>query len=112
MTAMDLQPPKETRHASIRSRTGKGPGQARADLGTRVILGYAREDEGFYREVCLMLASGCRPGHAQAMAPRHHGPATDTEEHRQARRGAARYRAAEADPNGVERKAPRSVKSR
>jgi hypothetical protein len=38
-----------------------------ATLGA--ILGYAREDTGLYRELCLMLASGCRPGHAQRFDP-------------------------------------------
>lgn len=35
------------------------------------ILAYAKggEDVGFYRELCLMLGSGCRPGHALAFDP-------------------------------------------
>lgn len=36
------------------------------------IFGYAKADEGnegFYRELCLMLASGCRPGNALAFNP-------------------------------------------
>jgi integrase len=36
------------------------------------ILGYAKADEenkGFYHELCLMLASGCRPGNALAFNP-------------------------------------------
>lgn len=33
------------------------------------IFGYAREEVGFYRELCLMLASGCRPGNALAFDP-------------------------------------------
>jgi hypothetical protein len=33
------------------------------------IFGYAQEDKGFYRELCLMLASGCRPGNALAFDP-------------------------------------------
>lgn len=38
-----------------------------AELGA--ILGYAKDDKGFYRELCLMLASGCRPGNALAFNP-------------------------------------------
>jgi hypothetical protein len=35
------------------------------------ILGYAKagDDLGFYHELCLMLASGCRPGHAMRFDP-------------------------------------------
>lgn len=33
------------------------------------ILGYAKEDKGAYRELCLMLATGCRPGNALAFNP-------------------------------------------
>jgi hypothetical protein len=33
------------------------------------IFGYAKEDKGFCRELCLMLASGCRPGNALAFDP-------------------------------------------
>lgn len=33
------------------------------------IFGYAKSERGFYRELCLMLASGCRPGHAQVFDP-------------------------------------------
>jgi hypothetical protein len=47
----------------------KNPRQT-IDLKTLgAILGYAREDKGLYRELCLMLASGCRPGHAQRFDP-------------------------------------------
>lgn len=47
----------------------RNPRQAldRATLGA--IFGYARTDRGFYRELCLMLASGCRPGHAMKFDP-------------------------------------------
>lgn len=38
-----------------------------AQLGA--ILGYAREDEGVWRELCLMVATVCRPGVAQAFDP-------------------------------------------
>lgn len=33
------------------------------------ILGYAKADRGLFRELCLMLASGCRPGHAMKFDP-------------------------------------------
>lgn len=33
------------------------------------IFGFARTDRGLYRELCLMLASGCRPGHAMKFDP-------------------------------------------
>lgn len=33
------------------------------------IFGYAKSEEGLYRELCLMLASGCRPGHAMKFDP-------------------------------------------
>lgn len=35
------------------------------------VLGFAQqgEDKGLYRELCLMIASGCRPGHAMAFDP-------------------------------------------
>lgn len=33
------------------------------------ILGYAKDDIGAYRELCLMLATGCRPGNALAFEP-------------------------------------------
>lgn len=33
------------------------------------LLGYAREDKGVYRELCLMLATSCRPGVAMAFDP-------------------------------------------
>lgn len=33
------------------------------------ILGYAKQERGLYRELCLMLASGCRPGHAMKFDP-------------------------------------------
>jgi integrase len=33
------------------------------------ILGYAKDDSGAYRELCLMLATGCRPGNAFAFDP-------------------------------------------
>lgn len=40
------------------------------DLDTLgAILGYARSDLAFYCELCLMLASGCRPGHAIKFDP-------------------------------------------
>lgn len=45
------------------------------------IFGYAKagEDKGFYRELCLMLASGCRPGNALAFNPEEqwHGETID-----------------------------------
>jgi integrase len=37
------------------------------DLGA--LFGYAREDEGVYRELCLMLGTSCRPGVALAFDP-------------------------------------------
>lgn len=33
------------------------------------IFGYAKAERGLYRELCLMLASGCRPGHAMKFDP-------------------------------------------
>jgi hypothetical protein len=33
------------------------------------IFGYAKTERGLYRELCLMLASGCRPGHAMKFDP-------------------------------------------
>lgn len=40
------------------------------DLDTLgAIFGYAKDDTGLYRELCLMLASGCRPGHAMKFDP-------------------------------------------
>jgi integrase len=33
------------------------------------MLGYAKQDKGAYRELCLMLATGCRPGNALAFNP-------------------------------------------
>lgn len=33
------------------------------------IFGYAKQEKGLYRELCLMLASGCRPGHAMKFDP-------------------------------------------
>lgn len=40
------------------------------DLATLgAIFGYARSDLAFYCELCLMLASGCRPGHAMKFDP-------------------------------------------
>lgn len=33
------------------------------------IFGYAKQERGLYRELCLMLASGCRPGHAMKFDP-------------------------------------------
>lgn len=38
-----------------------------AQLGA--ILGYAKDDEGVWRELCLMLATACRPGAALAFDP-------------------------------------------
>lgn len=50
-----------------------------AELGA--IIGYAKagDDVGFYRELCLMLASGCRPGNALAFDPAEqwHGETVD-----------------------------------
>jgi hypothetical protein len=40
------------------------------DLDTLgAIFGYAKAERGLYRELCLMLASGCRPGHAMKFNP-------------------------------------------
>jgi hypothetical protein len=40
------------------------------DLDTLgAIFGYAKQERGLYRELCLMLASGCRPGHSQRFDP-------------------------------------------
>lgn len=40
------------------------------DLDTLgAIFGYAKQERGLYRELCLMLASGCRPGHAMKFDP-------------------------------------------
>lgn len=40
------------------------------DLDTLgAIFGFAKDDTGLYRELCLMLASGCRPGHAMKFDP-------------------------------------------
>lgn len=40
------------------------------DLDTLgALFGYAREDRDVHRELCLMLATGCRPGHALAFNP-------------------------------------------
>lgn len=40
------------------------------DLDTLgAIFGYAKTERGLYRELCLMLASGCRPGHAMRFDP-------------------------------------------
>lgn len=33
------------------------------------LFGYAQDDEGVFRELCLMLATGCRPGNAMAFDP-------------------------------------------
>jgi hypothetical protein len=43
------------------------------------IFGYAKQERGLYRELCLMLASGCRPGHAMKFDPnaQWHGPIMD-----------------------------------
>jgi hypothetical protein len=40
------------------------------DLDTLgAIFGYAKQEKGLYRELALMLASGCRPGHAMKFDP-------------------------------------------
>jgi integrase len=39
------------------------------ELGAILAYAKAGEDKGFYRELCLMLASGCRPGNALAFDP-------------------------------------------
>lgn len=56
------------------------------DLDTLgAIFGYARSEPGFYRELCLMLASGCRPGHAMKFDPveQWRGDLIDLQPHRE-----------------------------
>lgn len=48
------------------------------------IFGYCKDDVGMYRELCLMLASGCRPGNALAFNPegQWHGETLDLQPER------------------------------
>jgi hypothetical protein len=56
-------------HSVPKKNIKRNPRQT-LDLDTLgAIFGYARSEVGFYRELCLQLASGCRPGHAQKFDP-------------------------------------------
>jgi hypothetical protein len=56
-------------HSIDKKHIKRNPRQV-LDLDTLgAILGYAKQERGLYRELCLMLASGCRPGHAMKFDP-------------------------------------------
>jgi hypothetical protein len=66
-------------HSVDKKHIKRNPRQA-LDLDTLgAIFGFARQEKGLYRELCLMLASGCRPGHAMKFDPAEqwHGPLMD-----------------------------------
>lgn len=56
--------------ASVDKKLVKKNPRQTFDLDTLgAILGYAKQERGLYRELCLMLASGCRPGSAMKFDP-------------------------------------------
>jgi hypothetical protein len=56
-------------HSVEKKHIKRNPRQV-LDLDTLgAIFGYAKQERGLYRELCLMLASGCRPGHAMKFDP-------------------------------------------
>lgn len=56
--------------ASVDKKLIKRNPRSPLDLDTLgAIFGYAKAERGLYRELCLMLASGCRPGHAMKFDP-------------------------------------------